>query len=146
MEEGMSLPDLIKEVFEVGEVDIKTYSPLALAYIGDAFFDIVIRTAVVGKGNRAAEALHRQASSFVNAKAQAGLAEAVQDLLTEEEAAVYRRGRNAKSHSIAKNAGLQDYRRATGLEALMGWLYLRGDTGRALELVKEGLARTGREL
>ena len=74
------------------------------------------------------------------------LAEAVQDLLTEEEAAVYRRGRNAKSHSIAKNAGLQDYRRATGLEALMGWLYLRGDTGRALELVKEGLARTGRAL
>lgn len=146
MEEGMSLPAMIKAEFEVGEVDVRTYSPLTLAYIGDAFFDMVVRTLVVGRGNRAVNGLHKRTSTYVNAASQAGLAEAIQEILTEEEAAVYQRGRNAKAHSCAKHASLQDYRRATGLEALLGWLYLRGDTQRALQLVRAGLVKTGREI
>ena len=74
------------------------------------------------------------------------MAEALQDCLTEEEAAVYRRGRNAKSYTTAKNASVIDYRKATGLEALMGYLYLRDDMGRVIDLVKLGLDRLGMEI
>ena len=114
---GRGIDSYIKEQFGIAEVDIRTYSPLTLAYIGDGIYDLVIRSVVVGKGNtRAGE-----------------------PLLTEEEADIYRRGRNAKSPTMAKNATMSDYRKATGFETLMGWLYLQDEFERLVELVKTGV-------
>ncbi len=125
---------------------IRGYSPLALAYIGDAVYELIIRTAVVGRANRPVNDLHRITVRYVNAGTQARMAEALFDSLTQEEQDVYRRGRNAKPHTTAKNASLTDYKKATGLEALFGYLYLGGNKERILELVREGTARLGLEL
>ena len=114
----------LKEKFSLPQVDIQTYSPLTLAYIGDAAYELVVRTFLVDQGNSRPDKLHRKASSMVKAAAQAAMAEALKDSLTEEELSVYRRGRNAKSPTMAKNASMSDYRKATGFEALMGCLYL----------------------
>lgn len=130
----------IKEAFTVKEVDIRSYSPLTLAYIGDAVYDLIVRTVVVERANRAASALHKKTSSIVRAKTQSDMIEVLMPKLTEEEAEVYKRGRNAKPHTTAKNASVSDYRRATGFEALVGYLYLTGNFDRVLVLVKEGLA------
>ena len=131
----------IKEQFDIADVDIKTYSPLALAYIGDGIFELVIRSIVVGKGNTKASQLHQHTSHIVKAASQAKMIEALEDDLTEEEADVYRRGRNAKSPTMAKNASMADYRKATGFEALMGYLYLKDDFDRIVELTKLGLEK-----
>ena len=139
MEESVSLLEQIKQSFAVKEVDIRTYSPLTLAYIGDAIFDLIIRTVVVERANEPANRLHHKTVKYVNAKTQAEMIEALLPELSEEEIAVYKRGRNAKSYTSAKNASIGDYRKATGLEALMGYLYLQGRTERILELVKNGL-------
>ena len=130
-----SLNQKIKKAFAIENVDIRTYSPLTLAYIGDGIFDLVIRTAVVGRGNTSANQLHQKTSHIVKAHSQALMAEALADCLTQEEADVYRRGRNAKSHTMAKNATVSDYRSATGFEALMGYLYLTDQTERLITLV-----------
>ena len=124
MEESLSLSSRIRELFGLKEVDMKAYSPLTLAYIGDAAYELVIRTMVVEKGNRQASQLHRLTTSYVKAQAQAAMIEALEPELTEEELAIYKRGRNAKSYTSAKNASILDYRKATGLEALIGYLYL----------------------
>ena len=129
----------IKSEFGIGEVDSRTYSPLTLAYIGDGIFDLVIRSVVVGRGNTKASQLHQKTSSIVKAKTQAEMIEALESYLTEEEADIYRRGRNAKSPTMAKNATMGDYRKATGFEALMGYLYLQDDFERILELTKRGV-------
>lgn len=126
----------IKEKLGLQETDIKTYSPLTLAFIGDSIFDLVIRTCVVESGNAPVNKLHKRASQLVSATAQAELYHLLQDQLTEEESAVYKRGRNAKSFTSAKNASVVDYRIATGLEALMGYLYLTDRMERLLELVE----------
>lgn len=141
MEESLSLLRQLKKEFDCKEVDIREYSPLTLAYIGDSIFDVMIRTVVVERGNRTANQLHRTVTKYVNAGTQADMADVLGDCLTEEEAAVYKRGRNAKSHTTAKNASVIDYRKATGLEALIGYLYLKDETERAIELVKLGLER-----
>lgn len=137
MEKGIDA--YIREQFELGEVDIRTYSPLTLAYIGDGIFDLVIRSIVVGRGNTKANELHRKTSRIVKARTQAEMIEKLLPQLTEEEADIYRRGRNAKSPTMAKNATMADYRKATGFEALMGYLYLSDQFERILFLVKEGL-------
>ena len=139
MEESLSLLDKIKKTFDCDNVDVRTYSPLTLAFMGDCVFEIVIRSIVVGRGNRQAGSLHKIKSSVVNAKVQARMIEALMEELTEEERAVYKRGRNAKPHTVAKNASVNDYRKATGLEALFGYLYLSGQEDRILELTKRGL-------
>ena len=131
----------IKEQFDIADVDIKTYSPLALAYIGDGIFELVIRSIVVSKGNTKASQLHQHTSHIVKAASQAKMIEALEEDLTEEEADVYRRGRNAKSPTMAKNASMADYRKATGFEALMGYLYLKDDFDRIVELTKLGLEK-----
>ena len=138
MEEGLN--HFIREKFHIEAKDIRTYSPLTLAYIGDGIFDLVIRSIVVARGNTSANQLHYHTSHVVMAATQARMIQCLQDRLTEEEADIYRRGRNAKSHTMAKNATVTDYRSATGFEALMGYLYLTDQTERILELVKEGLA------
>ena len=143
MEEArkLSIDSYIKECFGIKPVDIKTYSPLTLAYIGDGIFDLVIRSIVVGKGNTKASRLHARTSQIVKAHSQAMMAEALEDVLTEEEADVYRRGRNAKSPTMAKNSSMTDYRRATGFEALLGYLYLKDEFERVAELTKIALER-----
>jgi ribonuclease-3 family protein len=126
----------IREQFDVPDVDIRTYSPLTLAYIGDGVFDLVIRSVVVGKGNTRANQLHQRTSRIVKAHTQAEIISYLEGQLTEEEADIYRRGRNAKSPTMAKNATMSDYRKATGLEALVGYLYLTDRFERLVELIK----------
>lgn len=135
----MDLMSGIKESFELPDIDVRSYSPLVLAYIGDAVYEIVIRSLLVGRGNAQANRLHKEASTLVNAGAQSTSLERIKEELTEEEMQVFKRGRNANSATMAKHASMSDYRRATGFEALMGYLYLTGRTERILELVKKGL-------
>lgn len=128
-----------KELFELEDTDIRTYSPLTLAYIGDAIYELVIRTILVEKGNTQVNKLHQRASKLVKASAQSAIIEKLKPYLTEEEMGVFKRGRNAKSFTMAKNASMSDYRRATGFEALMGYLYLTEQWDRMLELIKIGI-------
>ncbi|MDE6405318.1 MAG: ribonuclease III [Lachnospiraceae bacterium] len=146
MEESVTILDAIKRDFNCGEIDIRTYSPLALAYIGDAVYDLVIRTVVVERGNTSANKLHKKTVSYVNARMQARMIEALMDELTEEERTVYKRGRNAKSYTTAKNATVIEYRKATGFEALCGYLYLTGRQERMLALVKKAIALVEMEI
>lgn len=141
MGESLELLDQIKEAFDCKEQDVRAYSPLTLAYIGDAVYDVIIRTVIVERANRAANELHKRAVKYVNAGVQAAMMEALAEELTEDEMAVYKRGRNAKSYTSAKNASIQDYRKATGFEALVGFLYLTGQTSRILYLVKTAIAK-----
>lgn len=129
----------IKEAYELSDVKPEEVAPLILAHIGDAVYEVVIRTITLSRGNRAIEKVHKEATKYVNAGTQAEMADKIYDLLTPEEAEAYRRGRNAKSATKAKNASISDYRKATGFEALMGYLYVSGNTERMLELVKEGM-------
>lgn len=115
------------------------FSPLVLAFIGDAVYSLIIRTLIVEKGNMPVNKMHRAVSQLVKAQAQQELFHAIEGLLTEEELAVFKRGRNAKSHTSAKNATITEYRTATGVEALVGYLYLSGDMDRILYLMAEGL-------
>lgn len=133
------LIDCLYERFGLSEVDMKTYSPLTLAYIGDSIYDLMIRTLVVHKGNSQVNKLHKRTSSLVKAEAQSAMMDILGPMLTEEEMHIYKRGRNAKSFTTAKNASVKDYRRATGFEALMGWLYLEKDYGRMMDLIKAGV-------
>ncbi|MBR6147001.1 MAG: ribonuclease III [Lachnospiraceae bacterium] len=146
MEESLSLLEKIKRDFEVKEVDINTYSPLTLAFIGDSIYDLVIRTVIVEQGNRQPQSLHKKKSSIVKAQTQALFIEALTDELDEKEADIYRRGRNAKSYTSAKNASIGDYRKATGFEALMGYLYLTGKEDRMLSLIKRAIELTGTKI
>ena len=146
MDESINLLQKIKQEFDCKDVDLRTYSPLTLAFLGDCVYDIIIRTVVVERGNRATQGLHKKKSYLVNAKTQKELIESIQDLLTPEEEDIYRRGRNAKSYTTAKNASVGDYRKATGFEALLGYLYLDDKIDRVLFLVKEGLKRISAEI
>lgn len=136
-----SLNQQIKDIFAIADVDIRTYSPLTLAYIGDGIFDVVIRSIVVGRGNTPVNQLHHKTSHIVKAHSQAMMAEVLLDEMTDTEKDIYRRGRNAKSHTMAKNATVMDYRSATGFEALMGYLYLTDAMDRILELISIALER-----
>lgn len=127
------------EQFQLEEPDIRTYSPLTLAYIGDAIYDLYIRTILVKQGNCQANKLHKRASRLVKAGAQSQMVAVLEPLFTEEELAVYKRGRNAKSYTTAKNATTGEYRRATGFEAVMGYLYLTKQYYRIIDLIKIGL-------
>lgn len=133
------LDTYMQEIFKLKEVDIKEYSPLALAYIGDSIYDLIIKSLVLNEGNCQVQKLHLKTSFYVQAKTQSLMMRTLQEHLTEEEHAVYKRGRNAKSVSPAKNQSVTDYRRATGFEAVMGFLYLKRDLRRLLYLVKTGL-------
>lgn len=110
------------------------YSPLNLAYIGDAVFETLVRSRIVAGGNRPVSELNKKSASLVKAASQSAMYHKVEDKLTDEETSVMRRGRNAKSFTHAKNASISDYRHATGLEALFGYLYLKGNIDRIMEL------------
>lgn len=141
----MALNQKIIDYFEGKEVDIKTYSPLTFAYIGDDVFDLVIRTIVVNKGNTSPNKLHNMVIRYVSAKAQAKMYDAINPLLNDEEQDVLRRGRNSKPHTKAKNASSADYMKATALETLIGFLYLRDDMERIFELIKIGINKIEEE-
>ena len=128
----------LKELFHLEDQDLRSYSPLTLAYIGDGVYELIIRTILVKKGNCPVNRLHKKASSLVKAGAQSAIMEVIEEELTPEELSVYRRGRNAHSPTMAKHATMADYRRATGFEALMGYLYLKEDYTRMLTLVRMG--------
>lgn len=137
MEKGIDA--YIKEQFHLPPVDIRTYSPLTLAYIGDGIYDLIIRSIIVGKGNTKASRLHQETSKLVRAQAQSEMIDLLLPYLSEEETDIYHRGRNAKSPTMAKNATMTDYRKATGFEALMGYLYLKDEFERMVELIKIAL-------
>ena len=142
MEHGAVLPDIsgvIRERFEVPGEPINRYSPLALAFIGDSVYEIIIRSIVVQAANRPAGQLNKIKVKFVNAAAQARMIEALEPELSPGECEVYKRGRNAKSGTSAKNQSVTDYRKATGLEALCGYLYLNGELDRLFYLIKIGM-------
>lgn len=146
MEKGMSslfAPGKLKEALELHEVDVRSYSPLALAYIGDAVYELLIRTRVMNRGSMQVSKMHRKTASLVKAGAQAAMARLLTEEFTEDELAVYKRGRNAHSATSAKNATIGEYRTATGLEALVGYLYLTGQEERLLALVHSGLEKMG---
>ena len=136
-----SLKADIFEKFDVKGADVRTYSPLALAYIGDSVFDVIVRSILVGKGNAPVNKLHRSASAVVNARVQADMVESIMEELSEEEVAVFKRGRNSKPHTKAKNASTGEYLEATGFEALLGYLYLKDDMERVYELVSMAFDR-----
>ena len=135
--EGSLLSD-IRAVFPGKKQDVRAYSPLALAYIGDAVYELIIRTVVVEQANRPANELHRITVRYVSAEAQSRIVETLMESFTEEELSVYRRGRNSKPHTMSKNASPADYLKATGFEAVLGYLYLQDKMERVLELVKKG--------
>ncbi|MBO0461679.1 MULTISPECIES: Mini-ribonuclease 3 [Enterococcus] len=118
---------------------------LALAYVGDAIYEIYIRDYLIEKGETKPNKLHRAATHYVSAKAQAFLIQQMlqEKLLTEDEELYYRRGRNAKSHTSAKNADITTYRVATGFEALMGYLHLTKQTERMEELITWCIEKVG---
>lgn len=122
--------------FKIGEkINLNQYSPLVLAYIGDSVYEMFVRTYLIREVNFPVKKLHRDAIALVNASAQAELYHKIEGILTEEETAVYKRGRNTNSHP-PRNADLQDYKVATGVEALIGYLYLKGESDRILELLR----------
>lgn len=139
MEEGLDWMELLTRQFQLEDVDIRTYSPLALAYIGDGVYELIIRTILIKKGNCPVNKLHRRASTLVRASAQSAMVTVLEPLLTLEEHKIYKRGRNAHSATMAKHATVTDYRRATGFEALIGWLYLTRQWERMTELVRTGI-------
>ena len=136
---GFELDSYMRDVFQMEEVDIHTYSPLTLAYMGDCVYDLIIKSLMVSHGNKQVNKLHKETSNLVQASAQSLMMRKIQECLTEEEHAIYKRGRNAKSVSPAKNQSITDYRRATGFEALLGYLYLKKEWKRLIDLVKIGL-------
>lgn len=142
MEESLTqnLTESIKNVLGLKEISPAQLSPLVLAYIGDSIFDLVIKTYLLDtKGNMQVNKLNRFASNIVKAQSQSEMIGIIEPLLSPVEEAVYKRGRNAKSYTSAKNASISDYRRATGFEALMGYLYLEGEYERMIQLIKAGL-------
>ncbi len=138
MEKSIKAED-IRALFALEPEDIRSYSPLTLAYVGDAVYELVIRTMIISKGNAPVNKLHKRSAALVKAPAQAQMMKVIEPLLSEEELHIYKRGRNAKSYTSAKNASIIDYRIATGFEALMGWFYLQERQERMLELIKIGL-------
>lgn len=142
MKNGDKMQDLMaymKQQLNLKKSDLKTYSPLVLAYIGDGFYELIIRTMLVSQGNAPVQRLHKRASELVKAKTQAVMMKAIEPLLTEEEISVYKRGRNSKSATNPKNVSVVEYRIATGFEALLGYLYLKEDYERAIDLVQKSI-------
>lgn len=137
METSLDFASEIREKLSLKDVDPVGMSPLVLAYIGDAIYEVVVRTKIVSDSTATVHKLHNMSALLVKAHAQAEMIKSLE--LTEEEERIYKRGRNAKSYTKAKNATLADYRNATGFEALMGYLYLSGQTDRMLELIQDGM-------
>ena len=136
MLDDMDLLSAVVSAFGLEKKDPRTIPGLTLAYLGDCIYELIIRSMLVEQGIMHVSDLNKAAVAHVRAGAQAKLMQSIEDKLTEDERAVYHRGRNAKSASIPKNASVAEYRAATGFEALLGYLYLTGGTGRIFELIR----------
>ena len=119
---------------KMDDAALGTISNLGLAHMGDAVYEILVRTWLCTHGRVTAKGLHKETVGYVAAPAQAKAVEKILPLLTEEENAVYKRGRNTRVNSVPQRANLSEYHAATGLEALFGWLYLRGEIERVEQL------------
>lgn len=122
-----------------GDIPAKQYSPLVLAYIGDAVYEVYIRTKIVAKGNMSVNKMNQEAKTYVKASEQARIYHIIENMLTDNEMAIFKRGRNAKSATMPKNALISDYKYATGLEALVGYLYIDGQLDRLIELLDKAI-------
>ncbi len=122
-------------MFETNVENPNLYSPLTLAYAGDAVYELYIRTKLCLGKELPVSKLHKASTTYVKAKAQSDAVHAIMDKLNDNEVSVYKRGRNAKSQTVPKNADITDYRCATGFEALVGYLYLKGDNERLKEIL-----------
>lgn len=132
----------IQNEFQIpDDLDAGLYSPLTLAFLGDNVYELVNRTVLVSRANAPVNKLNRKSSALAKAATQAKIANLLMDDFTEEERAVFKRGRNAKSYTMAKNASMHDYRYATGWETLIGYLYLKGEYHRLVYLICEGQKR-----
>ena len=116
-------------------VDAKQLSPLTLAFIGDTVYDLLVRESIVCDANRPVNDLHTQAVKSVKASAQSLAVKQIMPHLSEDELSVFKRGRNAKPGSVPKNANVGDYHKATGFEALVGYLYLKGEFDRLFAIL-----------
>ena len=131
--------DYLLKPFNIERKEATESSPLVLAYIGDAVYELIVRSILVSMGNRPVNKLNKDSTSLVKAGAQSEIVKLISDKLSEEEYTVFKRGRNSSPHTMAKNASMTDYKYATGFEALIGFLYLDNRCDRALELVKLGI-------
>lgn len=128
----------MEELFKIDrpEEEINLLSPLTWAYIGDAIFELYIRTNLVNKTNLKPHKLHIEAINYVKAKSQAEFLQKIEEILTDEEKDIVRRGRNTKNHHLPKNSNVQEYMHATAFEALIGYLYLTKRHKRLEEILK----------
>lgn len=125
--------------------EINTLSPLTLAFIGDGVYEMFIRTKILSLGNQPANQLHKTAVKFVKASQQARAAHEIFENLSDEEREIYKRGRNTNIHTVPKNADMSDYRHATALEALVGYLYIKGESVRLEEVLDTAFTILNRE-
>ncbi len=132
----MSILELIFEETSGEQLEVKQIKPLALAYIGDTLYDLYIRSRLVLTRQEAPKLMHTEAIHFVKASSQAAMMKLIMEDLTQEETAVFKRGRNQKSLTVPKNATLTDYKWATGFEALLGYLYVIKQEERLYTLMK----------
>ena len=132
---GIFLEDIL-DMNNIRPEDAGRLSPLVLAYVGDTVYELFVRTLVIGRGNAPVHKLHKQSVDFVKAKSQSDVIHKLLERLTAEEQDIVRRGRNAKSGTIPKNADVTEYKYATGFETLLGYLYLKREFGRLLEILK----------
>ena len=128
------MDELIK--IEKDEQDINQMSPLTWAYVGDCIFELYIRTKLINETKLKPHELHVKAINYVKAKAQAEMLKNIQDILSEDEKDIVRRGRNAENHHLPKNSNVQEYMYSTAFEALMGYLYLCKKTERLKEIIE----------
>lgn len=137
MEEDIEMEN-VRSIFReinmgITDEDMKRFTPVQLAYIGDAVYELCVRTYLIDRSHSVNQ-LHNMATDFVKAKAQSDLVHELEDFFTEEEYKIIKRGRNSKSHSVPKNADLMDYKYSTGFESLIGYLYLTNQDGRIKEI------------
>jgi len=121
---------------DIDTAQVRMMHPLVLAYIGDTIYDLFVRTFLIYTSDVSVHQLHMKSISFVNAGSQSETLNRIEDMLTEEEKNIVRRGRNAKSGTIPKNADVAEYRRATGLESLLGYLFLTGQSERLCQIME----------
>ncbi len=125
----------IVEQYNFSENEVNNIAPLVLAYIGDAVYEVFIRTLLISEGNVPVHKLHQRSINFVKAKAQSEIIHRIMEKLNPDELDIVRRGRNAKSGTIPKNADVTEYKYATGFESLIGYLYLKKRNERLMEVL-----------
>lgn len=130
----------LNDMFDIKKEEVELLSPLVLAFVGDTVYDLFIRTMLVTSSTNGVNMLHKTATGYVCCSAQSDSIKGIEDMLTEKELSVFKRGRNAKAHP-PRNADVVKYHNATGLETLVGYLYLSGQSQRLYEIMREILKK-----